>query len=68
MPVIGGIGFSNGAYCQATFRIDNNRVTRILYSGEKNATLAPMLTARRLRGPAWLISLQERSAGKDVLF
>jgi len=41
VPVIGGISFSNGAYCHATFRIDNGRVTRVLYSGEKNATLAP---------------------------
>jgi len=41
VPLVGGIGFSNGAYCHATFRIDNNRVTRVLYSGEKNATLAP---------------------------
>jgi len=41
VPLIGGIGFSNGAYCHATFRIDNGKVTRVLYSGEKNATLAP---------------------------
>ncbi len=31
----------NGAYCHATFRIDQGRVVRLLYSGEKNATLAP---------------------------
>jgi hypothetical protein len=41
LPIVGGIGFSNGAYCHATFRIDNGHVTRVLYSGEKNATLAP---------------------------
>jgi hypothetical protein len=41
LPVIGGLGFTNGAYCHATFRIDDGRVTRILYSGEKNATGAP---------------------------
>lgn len=41
LPIVGGIGFSNGAYCHATFRIDHGRVTRVLYSGEKNATLAP---------------------------
>jgi hypothetical protein len=41
IPLIGGLGFSNGGYCHATFRIDNGRVTQLLYSGEKNATLAP---------------------------
>jgi len=41
VPLVGGIGFSNGAYCHATFRVDAGRVTHVLYSGEKNATLAP---------------------------
>ncbi len=41
LPIVGGLGFGNGAYCHATFRVDNGRVTRVLYSGEKNATLAP---------------------------
>jgi hypothetical protein len=41
IPVIGGIGFSNGGYCHATFQVQNGRVTQLLYSGEKNATLAP---------------------------
>jgi len=41
IPVVGGLGMSNGAYCHATFRLDNGHVTRLLYSGEKNATLAP---------------------------
>ncbi len=41
LPIVGGIGMSNGAYCHATFRVDNGRVTRVLYSGEKNATGAP---------------------------
>jgi hypothetical protein len=41
LPVVGGIGLSNGGYCHATFRLDNGIVTRVLYSGEKNATLAP---------------------------
>ncbi len=41
IPIVGGLGFSNGGYCHATFRVDNGRVTRIIYSGEKNATLAP---------------------------
>ncbi|MEJ1977800.1 MAG: hypothetical protein WDN49_18520 [Acetobacteraceae bacterium] len=41
IPVVGGIGVSNGAYCHAIFRLDNGHVTRLLYSGEKNATLAP---------------------------
>ncbi len=41
LPIIGGLGFSNGGYCHATFRVDDGRVSRLLYSGEKNATLAP---------------------------
>lgn len=41
VPVVGGLSFSNGGYCHATFRLDNGHVTRLLYSGEKNATLAP---------------------------
>jgi hypothetical protein len=41
IPVIGGFSFSNGAYCHATFQLRDGRVTQILYSGEKNATLAP---------------------------
>jgi hypothetical protein len=41
IPLIGGIGFSNGGYCHATFKVVADRVTQILYSGEKNATLAP---------------------------
>jgi hypothetical protein len=41
IPVIGGFSFSNGGYCHATFQIKNGIVTQILYSGEKNGTLAP---------------------------
>ncbi len=41
IPVIGGFSFSNGAYCHATFQVRDGRVTQILYSGEKNATMAP---------------------------
>ncbi len=41
VPVVGGVGFGNGGYCHATFRLDRGRVTRVLYSGEKNQTLAP---------------------------
>ncbi len=41
IPIIGGMSFSNGGYCHATFRVSNGRVTQILYSGEKNATGAP---------------------------
>jgi len=40
IPIVGGIGMSNGGYCHATFRVDNGRVTRVLYSGEKNTTAA----------------------------
>lgn len=41
LPIVGGIGLSNGGYCHATFRLDQGRVMQLLYSGEKNATLAP---------------------------
>lgn len=41
IPIVGGLGFSNGGYCHATFRVDGGRVSRITYSGEKNGTLAP---------------------------
>ncbi len=41
VPIVGGLGLSNGGYCHATFTIENGAVTRLLYSGEKNATLAP---------------------------
>ena len=40
-PIVGGLGLSNGGYCHATFRVDDGRVSRLLYSGEKNATLSP---------------------------
>jgi hypothetical protein len=41
LPVVGGLGFTNGAYCHATFQVKDGRVAQILYSGEKNATGAP---------------------------
>lgn len=41
IPVVGGLGVNNGGYCHATFQVVNGRVTRVLYSGEKNALLAP---------------------------
>jgi hypothetical protein len=36
-----GLSFSNGGNCHATFDLKDGHVTKILYSGEKNATLAP---------------------------
>jgi hypothetical protein len=41
VPIVGGPGFSFGGYCHATFQLKDHHVTQILYSGEKNATLAP---------------------------
>jgi hypothetical protein len=41
LPVVGGVGFSNGGNCHATFDIRNGHVVRVLYSGEKNALAAP---------------------------
>jgi hypothetical protein len=40
-PLVGGLGFSNGGCCHATFTVVNGCVQRVLYSGEKNATGAP---------------------------
>lgn len=41
VPVVGGLSGSNGGYCHLTARIDDGLVSHIIYSGEKNATLAP---------------------------
>jgi hypothetical protein len=41
IPVIGGLGFSNGGNCHATFDLKDGHVVRLLYSGEKNAFVAP---------------------------
>ncbi|HSZ92681.1 MAG TPA: hypothetical protein VK822_25280 [Acetobacteraceae bacterium] len=41
VPLIGGYSISNGGYCHATFQLKDGHVTQILYSGEKNQTLAP---------------------------
>ncbi len=41
LPLIQGPSFSNGGNCHMTVRLDGQTVTRILYSGEKNATGAP---------------------------
>lgn len=41
IPIIGGLGQSNGGNCKATFRIEDGRVARVMYSGEKNALFAP---------------------------
>ncbi len=41
IPIIGGISGNNGGYCHITARVDGGLVSHIIYSGEKNATLAP---------------------------
>jgi len=41
IPVIGGIGFSNGGYCHTIIRLDNGLVTTIRYTGETRAFAAP---------------------------
>ena len=41
LPIVGGPSLSNGGNCHMTLRLDNQAVTRILYSGEKNDTGAP---------------------------
>lgn len=41
LPIVGGMSFSNGGYCHATFQLKDGHVMQLLYSGEKNATGAP---------------------------
>jgi hypothetical protein len=41
LPVVGGFSFSNGGYCHATFQVKDGHVTQLVYTGEKNAILAP---------------------------
>ena len=41
VPLVGGMSFSNGGYCHLTARVDQGRVTRIRYTGENNAFVAP---------------------------
>ncbi len=41
LPLIQGPSFSNGGNCHMTVRLDNGTVTRVLYSGEKNAVASP---------------------------
>jgi hypothetical protein len=41
VPFVGGYSISKGGYCHATFQLKDGHVTQILYSGEKNQTLAP---------------------------
>lgn len=41
LPIIGGgVSVSGSGYCHATFRLDDDRVTRVRYSGETDATFA----------------------------
>ena len=41
IPIVGGLSGNNGGYCHITARVDGGVVSHIIYSGEKNATLAP---------------------------
>jgi hypothetical protein len=41
IPVIGGIGFSNGGYCHTIVRLDDGLVTDVRYVGETRAFAAP---------------------------
>jgi hypothetical protein len=40
-PVVGGFSVNNGGNCHVTVRVDGGVVRHVIYSGEKNATLAP---------------------------
>jgi hypothetical protein len=41
IPLIGGIGFSNGGYCHTIVRLDDGIVTGVRYVGETRAFAAP---------------------------
>jgi hypothetical protein len=41
IPIVGGIGFSNGGYCHTIIRLDNGTVTGVRYTGETRAFAAP---------------------------
>lgn len=41
IPIVQGPSISNGGNCHMIVRLDNGLVTRILYSGEKNAVGSP---------------------------
>ena len=41
LPIVQGPSYSNGGNCHMTVRFDDQRATRIIYSGEKNSTGAP---------------------------
>ena len=41
VPFLGGISFSGGGYCHVTFKIQNNAVTEVRYSGDKDEIGAP---------------------------
>jgi hypothetical protein len=65
VPFVGGLGFSNGGYCHATFQLRHQHVTQLLYSGEKNATLAPdAYCAPILR--TCLDTLRQGASGKNA--
>jgi len=40
-PVVGGFSINNGGYCHVTVRLDAGIATHVIYSGEKNGTMAP---------------------------
>jgi hypothetical protein len=41
IPVVGGIGFTNGGYCHAVIRLQDGRVVALRYTGETRACAAP---------------------------
>lgn len=41
VPVVGGLGFTNGGYCHLTARVEQGQVVSIRYTGENNAFAAP---------------------------
>ncbi|MFO1025025.1 MAG: hypothetical protein U1E70_07580 [Acetobacteraceae bacterium] len=41
VPVVGGITISGGGYCHITVKLQNDAVTEIRYSGEKDEIAAP---------------------------
>jgi hypothetical protein len=41
LPIVGGIGFSNGGYCHAVVRLEAGKVVGVRYTGETSAFAAP---------------------------
>ncbi|MBV9784651.1 MAG: hypothetical protein JO264_12615 [Acidisphaera sp.] len=41
LPIVGGINFSGGGYCHATFKLVGGHVTELRYTGDNSELLGP---------------------------